>query len=102
MGEPEACLDCGNRRFRFLTGKIQIDPIDPAPPPSWYGPVTSSEFAEAIAEGSLTYEQARERMRNIPVRKLMEYVDTRTGPTWWEPYDAIDFKVMQLKDFSGL
>jgi len=105
-GVPEICPDCGNRRFRFLTGRTRFDP----------GPLSRveeigvkdafTEIQDRIGDDAedWLFQQEWGRATRQPDRPRageMEYVDTRTGQTRWEPYNGIEFKIKQLKDFSG-
>jgi TPR repeat protein len=96
----EQCPECGNRRFCFLTGQVRFDPrlsrvdeIGLKDALIEYIEETGLEDAEELPE---SYFEERG-----PITGLMEYVDTRAGRTWWEPYHEIEFRIKQLRDFAG-
>lgn len=109
----EQCPECMNRRFRFLTGRRQRE----GNPPGRVVHIDEQERIERRRQGvkDLLIE-LEDQLGRLPsddeaeyhVRKhferskcggWMQYIDTRTKLMWWEPFEEIEWRIRQLKDF---
>src|SRR5579863_4598318 len=85
----EQCSECGNRRFRFLTGRRKKASIQPP-----YVGVKDLAIELEDKLGRIPSLAESESYLNAYYRpttvKWMEYIDTRTEETWWERFDEID------------
>jgi hypothetical protein len=99
----EQCPECGNRRFRFLTGRRQERGDSSAEPPSIRLKDLLIRMEDEIGRIPLAAEAERYVNAHYKPptvsRTWMECIDTRTEETWWERFDEIEWRTRQLKDF---